>query len=94
MEKINDDGKGWEIKYYKGLGTSTNKEAKEYFKNMRKLEYTWDENISNESICLAFDKKRADDRKQWLYNYDKQNILDDILETTNKIEYSQFIHES
>ena len=92
-KKQNDDGKGWEIKYYKGLGTSTNKEAKEYFKNMRKLEYTWDENISNESICLAFDKKRADDRKQWLYNYDKQNILDTILENTNKIEYSQFIHK-
>ena len=23
--------KGWKIKYYKGLGTSTSKEAKEYF---------------------------------------------------------------
>jgi DNA topoisomerase-2 len=23
--------KGWKIKYYKGLGTSTTKEAKEYF---------------------------------------------------------------
>lgn len=23
--------KGWSIKYYKGLGTSTSKEAKEYF---------------------------------------------------------------
>ncbi len=25
---------GWDIKYYKGLGTSTNKEAKEYFAAM------------------------------------------------------------
>ena len=27
--------KGWKIKYYKGLGTSTTKEAKEYFKDLR-----------------------------------------------------------
>lgn len=90
-KKINENGKGWEIKYYKGLGTSTNKEAKEYFKNMQTLEYVWDEQASEESISLAFDKKRSDDRKQWLYNYDKQNVLDDLLETTHKVEYSQFI---
>ena len=29
----NNDGKGWKVKYYKGLGTSTSKEFKEYFKN-------------------------------------------------------------
>ena len=27
----NNNGKGWKIKYYKGLGTSTSKEFKEYF---------------------------------------------------------------
>jgi DNA topoisomerase-2 len=31
-----DSLKGWTIKYYKGLGTSTDKEAKEYFNNLRK----------------------------------------------------------
>ncbi|QOI90210.1 DNA topoisomerase 2 [Pyramimonas orientalis virus] len=88
----NDNGKGWEIKYYKGLGTSTNKEAKEYFKSMNTLEYSWDENKSNESIELAFNKKRADDRKDWLYQYDKQFILDELINVSNKIEYSDFIH--
>lgn len=88
---LTENGKGWEIKYYKGLGTSTNKEAKEYFKNMRTLEYVWDDRLSEESISLAFDKKRSDDRKQWLYQYDKQDVLDDLLETTDKIEYSQFV---
>lgn len=92
-KQINDNGHGWEIKYYKGLGTSTNKEAKEYFKNMKALEYWWDVDKSNESIELAFNKKRADDRKLWLYNYDKQNILDDVIENTTKIEYSEFIHK-
>lgn len=89
----NDNGKGWEIKYYKGLGTSTNKEAKEYFKNMHTLEYEWKDELSHESIELAFNKKRADDRKDWLYRYDKQNTLDKLIETSNKIEYSEFIHK-
>lgn len=88
----NDNGKGWEIKYYKGLGTSTNKEAKEYFKSMQTLQYTWNEEKSPESIDLAFNKKRADDRKDWLYKYDKQCILDDLIEQSNKIEYSDFVH--
>ena len=30
-KSANNDGKGWKIKYYKGLGTSTGKEFKEYF---------------------------------------------------------------
>lgn len=31
-KKTHNNGKGWVTKYYKGLGTSTAKEAKEYFK--------------------------------------------------------------
>lgn len=30
------DLKRWKIKYYKGLGTSTDKEAQEYFSDLRK----------------------------------------------------------
>ncbi|KAL9179430.1 hypothetical protein ACHAXT_008720 [Thalassiosira profunda] len=33
-ESTGNDGKGWHIKYYKGLGTSTSSEAKEYFSNL------------------------------------------------------------
>jgi DNA topoisomerase-2 len=33
-ESNGNDGKGWKIKYYKGLGTSTSAEAKEYFSNL------------------------------------------------------------
>ena len=37
---------------------------------------------------MAFNKKRADDRKEWLYNYDKQNILD---YKKTKVDYEDFI---
>ena len=85
-----NNGKGWEIKYYKGLGTSTNKEAKEYFKNMKYVSYSYDEEKTCESIDKAFNKKRADDRKSWIGNYDRNLILDSNDKT---VEYSEFINK-
>lgn len=81
--------KSWNIKYYKGLGTSDSKEAKEYFKEMKKIEYKWDDE-SNECIDLAFNKKRADDRKAWLSEYNRNNILD---YTNMNVTYPEFIHK-
>ena len=77
----------WKIKYYKGLGTSNDQEAKEYFKNMKKITYTYDEN-ADEVIDLAFNKKRADDRKDWLANYDKDNVLD---YTNLEVDFKTFV---
>jgi len=111
----------YSIKYYKGLGTSTKEEAKEYFENIedKLLKYTWNpgeynesiinenlqidkidnqidddylyekakhtkkifgvetyyQNDCTEAITLAFEKKRANCRKVWLRNYDKNRIL-------------------
>lgn len=82
--------KQWEIKYYKGLGTSSSKEAKEYFKNMKTVQYDWTEQASNESLDMAFNKARADDRKTWIENYNKDIILD-----TNQtvVTYEEFINK-
>ncbi len=67
----NEDGKGWKIKYYKGLGTSVDKEAREYFSNIAEhlTCYDWDDK-SEDSLELAFCKNRVNDRKDWLKNYD------------------------
>eukprot|EP00981_Chlorochromonas_danica_P016093 scaffold15638_cov268-Ochromonas_danica.AAC.1 len=61
------DAQGWRIKYYKGLGTSTAQEAKEYFSNLdtHQIDFSWDEN-ANDVIEMAFAKKRVEDRKLWL----------------------------
>jgi len=91
--KNENESSGWNVKYYKGLGTSTNKEAKEYFKNMKSINYTW-EKTSNETIELAFNKKRADDRKKWLYSYDKQDIIETVSSNAmTNISYSDFINK-
>jgi len=68
-----DAGK-WKIKYYKGLGTSTATEAREYFESMNTLRFQWDD-AANGNIDLAFNKKRADDRKTWLSTYDRERHL-------------------
>ena len=79
----------WKIKYYKGLGTSSDQEAKEYFKNMKQITYKYSDN-SDEKIDLAFNKKRADDRKTWLQNYDKNDVLD---YTKTNVNYDTFINK-
>jgi len=59
---------GWTIKYYKGLGTSTAEEFKAYFKE-RKIVLFEETPQSGASIDMVFNRKRADERKQWLSEY-------------------------
>ena len=55
------------VKYYKGLGTSTSVEAREYFKQIERLTVAFGADPTmNESMTLAFSKAQADDRKGWL----------------------------
>ena len=89
MEGSDINKNQWKIKYYKGLGTSTDEEAKEYFRNMKKITYKHTDK-SNECINLAFNKKRADDRKEWLSNYDKNDVLDYKDEI---VTYDEFINK-
>jgi len=79
----------WRIKYYKGLGTSSDQEAKEYFKQMNKVTYVYDEQ-ADEVIDLAFNKKRADDRKLWLQSYNKDRVLD---YSKKFINYKSFVDD-
>ncbi len=143
--KESDESNGYKVKYYKGLGTSTSQEAKEYFIDIdtKLINYFW-ENVEKEvkakfsdsetsksgkkkkpepepeseedsdndldvdsdadeealdifipkhddddAIRLAFDKTRADDRKKWLMNYDKNKVLK---YEQKVIPYYDFIH--
>ena len=87
--KQENDAKGWKIKYYKGLGTSTSKEFKEYFKEKKVVVFEYQGNTCDNSFDLVFNKARADDRKEWLGNYNKELVLDTNRET---IPYSDFIN--
>jgi DNA topoisomerase II len=148
-KEANNNGKGWFVKYYKGLGTSTSKEAKEYFddfmnkittyvnedtdndisyvapprkkpkKTIKKAKKSGDEmdedatdeesvssesisnelgteiermykNETSESITLAFDKTRADDRKIWIGNPCDEIEKDEL----KSITYTNFIDKN
>ena len=83
---------GWKIKYYKGLGTSTPMEAREWFKELKEIAYEWDEK-TDESINLAFNKKQADDRKGWLSRYDPSTMLvPSPAPKGQRASYSAFVH--
>jgi DNA topoisomerase-2 len=79
---------GWKVKYYKGLGTSTRDEAKDYFSkvNAVKFDYTPE---SDPAIDLAFNKQRADDRKVWLKAYDNTALVP----AGNMVKYDEFVHK-
>ena len=66
---------GWKIKYYKGLGTSTGKEFKEYFNNKKIVHFKYTKK-SDDMIDKVFNKLRANDRKDWLVNYNRNDYLD------------------
>jgi len=68
--------KGWTLKYFKGLGTSTAVEFKEYFAHKKIVGFTHTGKVSDDSVDKVFNKKRPDDRKLWLENYDKHAYLD------------------
>jgi DNA topoisomerase-2 len=87
--KKSNDLRGWKIKYYKGLGTSTGKEFREYFEQKKIVGFEHNGEQSNNAIDMVFNKKRADDRKVWLEDYNRESYLD-----TNKpsVTYDEFIH--
>ena len=88
--KKNNDISSWKIKYYKGLGTSTSKEFKEYFENKKIVSFISSGEESKNAIDKVFNKKRSNDRKEWLENYQLDNFLDT---NQNEITYEDFINK-
>ena len=93
-----ENAKQWDIKYYKGLGTSTSEEAKGYFTNFedKNIAYAINDSetdnnskeLSIDKIELAFSKDRSEDRKAWLKTYNKDSIIE---QSQKKVLYHEFI---
>ena len=90
------DLSSWKIKYYKGLGTSTGTEFKEYFKDKKIVYFNHANPDCDDAIDMVFNKKRADDRKEWLGNYDREMFLDTNVSNINFKDFVQkeMIHYS
>ncbi|EJD04491.1 DNA topoisomerase II [Fomitiporia mediterranea MF3/22] len=86
------DSHKWSSKYYKGLGTSKDSDARDYFSNMGKhmIPFATTQEGDRELIELAFSKKKADERKEWLRQFRPGTYLD---HNVDEIPYSDFINK-
>lgn len=84
--------RGWEHKYYKGLGTSTTEDAQMYFRDLDKhlKEFHTMQDNEPELIELAFSKKKADERKEWLRQFKPGTYLD---HSAKNVTYTDFINK-
>ena len=89
--KQNNNTIGWNIKYYKGLGTSTKTEFVEYFEEKKFVGFEHTGVTSDNAIDMVFNKKRADDRKEWLENvYSRDSYVDT---SQQMISYEDFVNK-
>jgi DNA topoisomerase-2 len=88
--KKTDEARGWKTKYYKGLGTSTRDEAKEYFKILNIIPYAYSGKDSDEAVELAFNKSKADERKDWLKTYSRADII--LSGPGERVSYEDFVN--
>ncbi|KAF4973719.1 hypothetical protein FZEAL_9246 [Fusarium zealandicum] len=81
----------WHSKYFKGLGTSSNEDAQVYFTNLddHLKEFEVMKPQEAELFELAFSKKKADARKEWLGNFLPGTYLD---HSTKSISYTNFVN--
>lgn len=82
----------YDVKYYKGLGTNTAEEGKEYFKALnkhRKMFYPGGK--EGDVIDMAFSRTRADERRTWLTStYDPKAFIDPA---KPRVTYEEFINK-
>lgn len=90
LESQDNNPQGWNIKYYKGLGTSTGKEFREYFEKKKIVGFEYNTETTKDAIDMIFNKKRSDDRKDWLSAYDRNSYLDTSKEN---VTYDEFINK-
>ena len=97
---VNNDGNSatnsskYQVTYYKGLGTSENKEIIRYFKRLDELttDFSFGSKKDSESLELAFSKSHIAKRKQWLQEYNPADF-DERINRQRQIDVWTFIHK-
>ena len=88
--KTNQNMALWNIKYYKGLGTSTAQEAREYFRDFQNnmVKFQMNSETDEQSILLAFKKDLANNRKKWI----QEGCFEAVENTKKVVNYTDFIN--
>ena len=82
----------YNIKYYKGLGTSTSQEAKEYFKDIgvHMIKFNYSGESDDQALDLAFDKEKTEQRRKWLTEASTEEYID---HSDTQINYTDFVNK-
>lgn len=82
----------WKVKYYKGLGTSSAKEAKEYFTNLHSNRIPFEplQDESSALIEMCFSKNKVPERKKWIASYKHGTHIDFKVK---EMAYADFINQ-
>lgn len=101
--KRENDSSKWEVKYYKGLGTSTPVESKRYFKNINQHRIIYRSGQNDKHLFTnSFNKKYADSRKEIISKstnlktidyFDDKHLMKDSLtkSQTGSMTFEEFL---
>ena len=85
--------KNWKIIYYKDINSLNEEEFKEFFSDFENnlIDFLYENEFDDDLINIAFDPKKFEERKQWLQNYEPNNIF--IEYNNHSISYKNFINK-
>lgn len=85
----------WQIKYYKGLATSTQKEGRYYFKNLKNhlRRFSSMSKEDQETLTMVFSKKKdaSTQRRDWLKVYDESKFIP--YDQLRQVSIQRFLNE-
>ncbi|XQJ28471.1 DNA topoisomerase ii [Leishmania guyanensis] len=91
---IGDNLSNYQIRYYKGLGTSGAEEGREYFENIdrHRLSFVEQDQSEEDRIVMAFGKDRVEDRKEWITNFKTNvNVNESMDYSVRQVSYRDFV---
>lgn len=93
-QSIGDNLTNYEIRYYKGLGTSGAKEGREYFENIERhrIEFIEDGPDDVDRVKMAFARDRVEERKEWITAFSTNEHANETMDyNVQRVSYRDFV---
>lgn len=82
----------YQLRYYKGLGTSGAKEGREYFENIERHRLRFVSDNDEDRIAMAFAKDRVEERKVWITQFKANESLNEFMDySVPRVTYKDFV---
>lgn len=82
----------YQLRYYKGLGTSGAKEGREYFENIERHRLQFVSDNDEDRIAMAFAKDRVEERKTWITQFKANESVNEYMDySVPRVTYKDFV---